>query len=366
MPLERKCKLGVLLLVFFLMFGFYLTGGRGAVNSRAPAPSWFVPCFRLPSRASFCGEPVPLRSWDVRERFDREFTIVTQSHAQVYLWLKRKQCYFPWVDSLLARLRLPGDLKYVAVAESDLMSYAVSGAGAVGPWQFMAGTACRYGMTCNPIVDDRYDFEKSATAAFEYLNHLHDVFHNWTLAVAAYNCGQSRLEAAIALDHSHSYYNLVLPLETERYIFRILAIKEVMEHPARYGYYLPKGAGYPPLIFDTVRLSLPGPMPIIDAAQSMGVTYRDIKVLNPELISDVIPGGNSTVRVPEGRAKRFERAVAEWKSTYKPIVVVHKVLRGETINSIARRYNVTTGQLCEWNHIAGSKIVIGRKLKIYR
>ena len=158
----------------------------------------------------------------------------------------------------------------------------------------------------------------------------------------------------------------MLPQETERYVFRILAIKEVMGNPARYGYYLPKGSGYAPLIFSSVRVSLPGPMPIIVAAESAGVTYRDIKVLNPELISDVIPRGDSTVRVPEGRAGQFEKGVAAWKSAYKPVLLVHVVLRGETLDSIAQRFHAERGQLCKWNHIAGSKIRIGQKLKIYR
>jgi hypothetical protein len=231
MPLERKCRIGVLLLVVVLMLGFYNGGGRSAVESGPAAPSWFVPCFKLPSKADFCGEAVPMGTSDVDERFDREFTIVTQSHAQVYLWLKREGRYFPRVEGLLARLGLPSDLKYVAVAESDLMSHVVSAAGAAGPWQLMADTGVRFGITRNAAIDERYDFERSATAAFAYLKHLHDVLHSWTLAAAAYNCGENRLESAMAKDGSQSYYSLVLPQETERYIFRILAIKEVLENP---------------------------------------------------------------------------------------------------------------------------------------
>lgn len=366
MPRDRTCKVGVLVLVSVLFLGFYGLRSRGAVNSAPPAPSWFVPCFRLPARANFCGEPVPLGSSDVSERLDREFTIVTQSHAQVYLWLKRERRYFPWVAQTLARMGLPDDLKYVAVAESDLTSRAVSPAGAVGPWQFMAPTACRYGMTCNAEVDDRHDFERSTVSAFEYLKHLHDVFQNWTLAAAAYNCGEKRVEAALAKDGSTSYYDLVLPQETERYVFRILAIKEVLEHPARYGYYLPKGAGYPPVLFSTVRVSLPGPMPILSAAGAAGVTYRAMKLLNPELVSDVIPRGDSTVRVPEGRAGQFTKGVAAWKAAYKPVVLVHQVERGETLESIAHRYSTTRKELCRWNHISGDKIRIGQKLTILR
>jgi membrane-bound lytic murein transglycosylase D len=366
MRLERKCRVGILILAFWLMLGFYVGGGQQPVTSAPPAPSNFVPCFKLPGEADFCGERAPLSSSDVSERYDREFTLVTQSHAQVYLWLKRKERYFPWVEALLARMGLPADLKYVAVAESDLTPHAVSRVGASGPWQFMTQTACRFGMRCNSAVDDRYDFEKSATAAFQYLKHLHDIFHSWTLAAAAYNCGENRLAAAMKLDKSNSYYDLVLPLETERYVFRILAIKEVMENPEKYGYYLPKGSGYPPLLFDSVQVSLPGPMPIIAAAQSAGVTYREIKMLNTGLISDVIPAGDITVRVPQGRAKQFEKGVAAWKSAYKPAEVVHQVVRGETLDSIARHYNATRAQLCQWNHIVGNKVRIGQKLKIRR
>ena len=366
MPLERKCRLGVLVLVLILMLGFYGAGGWGGVDSRPPDVTWVVPYFGLPEKAELCGEAVPLGSADVRERFDREFTIVTQSHAQVYLWLKRTERYFPWIEKQLAARGLPDDLKYVAVAESDLMPWAVSHAGAAGPWQFMADTASSYGMTQSAAIDERYDFEKSALAAFGYLKDLHDMFQNWTVAIAAFNCGERRIEVEIGKQKAKSYYFLKLPQETERYVFRILAIKEVLENPEKYGYHLPKGAGYQPIIFERVKVDLPGPMPIAVAAESAGVTYRELKVLNPCLVSDVIPKGDLTIRVPEGRGKRFEKEVEVWKSTFKPSVLVHKVSRGDTLDSIALKYNATRQQICIWNNIAGNKIRVGQTLKIYR
>ena len=366
MPLERRCRLGVLVLVLILMLGFYGAGGWGGVDSRPPALTWLVPYFGLPEKAELCGEAVPLGSADVRERFDREFTIVTQSHAQVYLWLKRTERYFPWIEKQLAARGLPDDLKYVAVAESDLMPWAVSHAGAAGPWQFMADTASSYGMTQSAAIDERYDFEKSALAAFGYLKDLHDMFQNWTVAIAAFNCGERRIEVEIGKQKAKSYYFLKLPQETERYVFRILAIKEVLENPEKYGYHLPKGAGYQPIIFERVKVDLPGPMPIAVAAESAGVTYRELKVLNPCLVSDVIPKGDLTIRVPEGRGKRFEKEVEVWKSTFKPSVLVHKVSRGDTLDSIALKYNATRQQICIWNNIAGNKIRVGQTLKIYR
>jgi len=366
MPLERKCRLGVLVLVLILIVGFHGVGGWGAVDSRPPVPTWVVPYFELPEKADLCGEAVPLGSTDVRERFDREYTIVTMSHAQVYLWLKRAERYFPWLEKQLASRGLPDDLKYVAVAESDLMNSAVSHAGAAGPWQFMANTAVNYGITQSAAVDERYDFEKSAEAAFGYLKDLHDMFQNWTLAIAAYNCGERRIQVEIGRQKADSYYYLKLPQETERYVFRILAIKEVLRNPVKYGYNLPKGAGYQPIIFEKVNIRLPSPMPILAAAEAAGITYRELKVLNPCLISDVIPKGDFTVRVPEGRGKRFQKEVEVWKAASKPSFLIHKVSHGETLDSIALKYNSTKQQICSWNNLAGNKIRVGQKLKIYQ
>lgn len=366
MPLERKYRLGVFVLVVVLMVGFYGAGSQGGVDPKPPAVSWTVPYYDVPERAELCGEVVPLQVSDVKERFDREFTIVTQSHAQVYLWLKRTERFFPWIEKQLAARGLPDDLKYLAVAESDLMGSAVSHAGAAGPWQFVTDTAGSYGMCQSANVDERYDFEKAAMGAFKYLQDLHDSFQNWTLAIAAYNCGERRVRDEIEKQKTNRYYFLKLPQETERYVFRILAIKEVLANPVKYGYNLPSGAGYRPLIFERVSVSLPGEMPVAAAARCAGITYREFKLLNPWLISDMVPGGNVTLRVPEGKSKDFERDVELWKSTFKPAVVMHKVTRGETLSGIAQKYNASERQICAWNNISKNKIRIGQTLKIYR
>ena len=305
MPVERKCRFGVLVLVSMLMIGFYGTGSWGGVDPRPPITVMSVPYFDLPENAELCGEAVPLESSDVRERFDREFTIVVQSHAQVYLWLKRTERYFPWIEKQLASRGLPDDLKYLAVAESDLMNSAVSHAGAAGPWQFMSNTANDYGITQSTAIDERYDFEKAASAAFRYLKDLHDSFQNWTIAIAAYNCGERRVRDEIGNQKCNRYYFLKLPQETERYVFRILAIKEVLENPEKYGYHLPKGAGYKPIIFERVKVNLPGPMPISLAAESAGITYRELKVLNPCSCFGRNPEGRSFATCPRRQGKEI-------------------------------------------------------------
>ncbi len=147
---------------------------------------------------------------------------------------------------------------------------------------------------------------------------------------------------------------------------RILAIKEVLENPEKYGYNLPRGAGYQPIIFERVNVNFPGEMPILAAAKCAGITYREFKTLNPFLVSDVIPKGDQSIRVPEGKTKPFEKEVELWKSTCKPVVLIHKVLRGETLSEIACKYSATERQICAWNKIEKNKIQVGQSLKIYR
>ena len=177
-----------------------------------------------PGRMDFCGEPVPLEHQGVLERFDKEFTLVVYNHAQVYRWLKRKEGYFPWIEERLRRLNLPEDLKYVAVAESEPL----------------LNTPQK-----RKSVDMRYDFELSPESALQYLGDLYRTFKSWSLAIAAYNCGEKCIMDESRAQGERDVYQLMLPEETERYVFRILAIKAVLSDPTQYGYELPKSAGYP-------------------------------------------------------------------------------------------------------------------------
>lgn len=177
-----------------------------------------------PARIEFCGESVPLENQEVLERFDKEFTLVVYNHAQVYRWLKRKERYFPWVEERLRRLNLPEDLKYVAIAESEPPLNA---------------------REKRKAVDMQYDFERSPDSALQYLGDLYRNFRSWPLVLAAYNCGEKCIMDESRAQGEKDYYRLRLPQETERYVFRILAIKAVLSNPTQYGYELPKGAGSP-------------------------------------------------------------------------------------------------------------------------
>jgi hypothetical protein len=181
-----------------------------------------VTYYRPPGRIDFCGEPVPLEHQEVLEQFDKEFSLVVYNHAQVYWWLKRKERYFPLIEERLRRLNLPEDLKYVAIAESEPPLNAPER---------------------RKSVDMRYDFELSPESALLYLGDLYRNFKSWPLAVAAYKCGEKCIMDASLAQGERDFYQMMLPQETERYVFRILAIKAVLSDPTRYGYKLPKGAG---------------------------------------------------------------------------------------------------------------------------
>ena len=339
-------------------------GGPAAAQHEKVKTGQIVPYVEPPSHIDLCGEPVPLHIQDVWERFDREFTIVVYAHAQVYLWLKRAKRFFPLLERELKRRNLPLDLKYVAVAESDLQHSAYSPMGAAGIWQFIPGTGHRYGLDKRSYVDERYDFELATDSALRYLKDLYDLFQNWTLAIAAYNCGERRVMKEIARQKVHDYYRLKLPAETERYIFRILAIKAVLSNPEKYGYSLPEGAGYPVEEYDYVTTTIPFTVPIQPLAEKAGITYREFKRLNPAFVSQVVPKGRYRLRFPKGHGELFRKDLDQFLASFKPKTVTHVVRRGETLARIAKRYGVTVSQLKRWNGLKSSVIRVGQKLVI--
>lgn len=270
-----------------------------------------VPYYPPPAKMDLCGEPVPLHNQEVMERFDKEFTLVVYNHAQVYLWLKRMERYFPWIEERLRSYGLPDDLKYVAVVESDLISNACSPKGAAGPWQFMPATGSAYGLAQTDGCDERYDFERATECAFRYLNDLYKRYRNWAVAIATYNCGDKRIQEQMRT--TRDYYAMRLPTETERYVLRIIAVKAVLGNPALYGYNLPKGQGYPPIKADRVNVSLSCPLPMHAVAEATGTSVREIQRLNPALRKEQIPRGVKEIKVPEGQGKGLERSLDSLK-----------------------------------------------------
>jgi hypothetical protein len=269
------------------------------------------PYYAAPAQMHLCGEPVPLDEPEVREALDREFTIEVWSRAQTTMWLKRAHRYFPEIERKLRARRLPLDLQYVALVESDLRTQARSPAGAQGPWQFMGPTAQRFQLRCDKAVDERLEFGAATDAALTYLEKLYQMFHSWPLALAAYNAGEGRVQKAIAEQGVNNYYHLSLPEETERYVHRILAAKIIMENPARYGFEIPAEQLYPPLNYDEVQVNLAREAPVRSLAEASGTYYKAIKTLNPWIKGDALCPGTFRLKIPKGSAPRFQAAMRQ-------------------------------------------------------
>lgn len=189
-----------------------------------------------PKMLEFSTEPVPLEHWFVKESFDRELLVNTYWQSQTLLLLKRANKYFPIIEPILKDENVPEDIKYIAVIESALIPTAVSPSKAKGMWQFLKSTAKEYGLEVNAEVDERYHIEKSTRAACRYLKDAYKQFGNWTLATAAYNAGKKGIAEQLENQQVDNYYDLLLNPETSRYVFRILALKTIMEAPHKYGF----------------------------------------------------------------------------------------------------------------------------------
>ena len=232
----------------------------------------------------FANERIPVENFDVRERLERELVVNTYYHSSTILNLKNASRYFPVIEPILKENGIPDDFKYLAVAESNLRN-ATSPAGAKGFWQFMRGTAGDYGLEVNSEVDERYHLEKATRAACEYLKKYRERFGSWVAAAAAYNMGASGLSGDMDEQRFENYFDLNLSEETNRYVFRIVAIKEVMQHPEHFGFDLSEEERYEPLddyAVVTVDTGIPN---LGDFAKKYGVSYRLLKVYNPWLTS---------------------------------------------------------------------------------
>ncbi|MBU2549154.1 MAG: transglycosylase SLT domain-containing protein [Proteobacteria bacterium] len=322
----------------------------------------------LPDRLVLCGEPMPLDNRHVYEMLDREFTITVWNPAQVFLWLKRKNRYFPHIENRLAAWKMPDDLKYLAVAESNLIPEIRSRAGATGVWQFMHQTGLRFGLEKNQDVDERRSFIYSTEAALKYLKHLRGLFGGWTLAMAAYNCGEGRILGAMKDQEARDYYRLELPDETERYIYRIAAIKLILENPTKFGYHLPDEKAYPPIEVDVVQVNLKENIHVARAAQAIGTDFKELKLLNPQIIGSDLPRGQYELFVPKGSGKLMSDFLNRGGSPTSQIHLTsdryYTVKRGDTLSGIAAKTGVPMDTIRRLNNMRGATVLIGQRLRL--
>ena len=234
---------------------------------------------RLGDSLNFCGERMPLEDWDVKERMDREMLVNLYYQSNTIQYLKLSKRYFGDIEKTLKEQGVPEDFKYLALAESGLRN-VTSPSKAVGFWQFLRETGIHYGLESNEYVDMRYDPHSATLAACKYLKEAYKKFGSWTMAAASYNMGQAGLSNDASFQQSNNYYDLLLNTETSRYIFRIVALKEICEHPSKYGFHLEEDDLYKPIPYTIVTVDS-SINDLVSFAQSYGCNYKQLKLMNP-------------------------------------------------------------------------------------
>jgi membrane-bound lytic murein transglycosylase D len=258
--------------VLLLFWAFTNAGGDSGFQS--------VTSPKLPDAMDVAGERVPLEIVEVRERVDREILMNTFGHSNTFQYIKLSGRFFPIIEPILARNGVPEDFKYLAVIESGLRNVA-SPAGAKGYWQFMKATAIQFGLEISEEVDERQDIEKSTEAACRYLLGAYKRLGSWTAAAAAYNMGEGGFSNSAKAQFSGNYYDLYLNQETSRYVPRLLAMKEIMRDPKRFGFNLDPEDHYPPY-GETEVVTVDGPVPSWAVfAKEKGISLATFKFYNP-------------------------------------------------------------------------------------
>lgn len=255
----------------------------------------------IPKKVKFADQDVKLDRIDMYERLDRELTAMTYTHGNTLLTLKRANRYFPILIPILKENGIPTDLVYLACIESSLNPTAVSSAKAAGLWQFMPATAREYGLEVNEYVDERFHIEKSTAAACRYLKAAYAKYGNWESAAASYNGGMGRISNELAAQYASTAYDLYLTEETSRYMFRLLAMKMILEHPTRYGFRLKADQLYQPIKYEVVEVNEPVEN-WIDWAKQHDITYLQLRTANPWIRAKSLPnksGKTYLVNVPK-------------------------------------------------------------------
>lgn len=271
----------------------YTTGADSTDSQKVSIPPTKIssgPTYDLPqqiagipmlSGITWAGEMVPVNS-DIQERLDREMSVNAYWQSSTLLNIKMANRCFPTIERVLAEQGVPDDFKYLAVAESSLRN-VTSSAAAKGYWQFREPSAKEWGLEINREIDERYHLEKSTIAAARYLKYLHNKFGSWTDAAAAYNIGPTRYARILEEQEMSNYYDLHLNDETSRYVFRLIAIKEIMKNPAGFGYQIDPKDLYTE--DDVYSLEITETVPSwAKFAKQKGISYRLLKYYNPWLV----------------------------------------------------------------------------------
>ena len=238
---------------------------------------------KIPEKIDFAGEPVPLEDQDTKESLDRELLINTYWHSQTLFIMKQYPQIISIIEPILEKNGVPKDFIYLCIAESGLQYNAQSPSGALGLWQFTKSTGQHYGLTINSEVDERMSYEKSTEAACKYLIDAKQQFGSWTVAAASFNRGIEGMSEVVKHQKTNDYYDMYLNRETSRYVFRILALKQVLQNPQQYGFFLDAGDLYPAYQYKTITVDT-SITDLADFAISQGTSYKTLRELNPWIL----------------------------------------------------------------------------------
>ncbi len=331
-----------------------------------PVPS-LIQSTRFPDSLEFCGIPIPMEDPMVKAAMEKEMLLILWNRPQVILWMKRAAQLFPHIQKILAEEQMPDDLKYVPVIESALRPHARSFADAVGYWQFIKSTGLKYGLQINDQVDERRNLFKSTRAACLYLKKLTTEFGSIFLALAAYNMGEYGLSVEIDAQQTRNYFDLYLPLETQQYLFKIMAAKLILEHPEKYGFYLNSEDLYPQLNLAALDVTPETEVPVLIIAKAADISFKTFKELNPDIRGYYLPPGLTRFQVPAESAPgfhtRFSGFFADWQK--RSPVRIHVVKPGESLTGIAQSNQMSLAELLRLNKMSYKKVIHpGDRLKV--
>ena len=285
-------------------------------------------------------------------------------------WLMRSGLYMDAMKKTLEKEGVPTDLVHLVFVESGFNPQARSYAAAVGPWQFIRGTAKIFGLQVNSWVDERKDPEASTVAAARYLKHLYGLFNSWPLALASYNAGEGAVIDAVKRQGTKDFWSLRLPQQTRDYVPKFMAVLAISRDPVRYGFDNVELSD--PLAFDEV--TIPGPVDLRALASACGTTTEEIKRLNPMFLRNAAPAKDDmvTLRVPDGSGEALMSSLEDGKldlpkveTPDDPAVLRHKVRRGESLKSLGLQYGVPAASIAKYNHLSKkSRLRVGRILSI--
>lgn len=278
---------------------------KAEVSDKHVADGYQISAIAIPEDLNFAGESVPIQDPEILERVDREFLVNTYWQSNALLLMKRANKYFPIIEPILAKNGIPDDFKYLAVAESGLQN-VVSPAGATGFWQIMKATGKEYGLEVNANVDERYHIEKATQVACDYLKKWKERFGSWTLTAAAYNAGPGGIQKYMGIQKADDYYDLLLGEETGRYVFRIMAIKEIISNPDTYGFAVDKDDLYEAVPTFSVEVDT-AVTSWADFAHLYEINYKVLKRHNPWLREPHLNNGSRKKYVVEIPNKGYYR-----------------------------------------------------------